>query len=277
MRKESVKRRFSALGLSAAIFATGLVMAGGAASQQSSAAAQTPSSTAPKTSKPASSSTATKSTASSATKSTTGATAPVLTTNKQKDSYALGANIGRQLAGQHLTPEQLDSIVFLRGFRDALAGGAKPLELSDDQIKAALADLQNAGGEANLKKGEEFLAENKAKPGVVTTPSGLQYKIIKAGTGPKPAATDAVLCDYRGTLIDGKEFDSSYKRGQAAAFPVNRVIKGWTEALQMMPVGSKWELFIPPDLAYGANGAGPDIGPNATLVFEVELHSIKGK
>jgi FKBP-type peptidyl-prolyl cis-trans isomerase FklB len=277
MRKESVKRRFSALGLSAAIFATGLVMAGGAASQQSSAAAQTPSSTAPKTSKPASSSTATKSTASSATKSTTGATAPVLTTNKQKDSYALGANIGRQLAGQHLTPEQLDSIVFLRGFRDALAGGAKPLELSDDQIKAALADLQNAGGEANLKKGEEFLAENKAKPGVVTTPSGLQYKIIKAGTGPKPAATDTVLCDYRGTLIDGKEFDSSYKRGQAAAFPVNRVIKGWTEALQMMPVGSKWELFIPPDLAYGANGAGPDIGPNATLVFEVELHSIKGK
>jgi FKBP-type peptidyl-prolyl cis-trans isomerase FklB len=277
MRKESVKRRFSALGLSAAIFATGLVMAGGAASQQSSAAAQTPSSTAPKTSKPASSSTATKSTASSATKSTTGATAPALTTNKQKDSYALGANIGRQLAGQHLTPEQLDSIVFLRGFRDALAGGAKPLELSDDQIKAALADLQNAGGEANLKKGEEFLAENKAKPGVVTTPSGLQYKIIKAGTGPKPAATDTVLCDYRGTLIDGKEFDSSYKRGQAAAFPVNRVIKGWTEALQMMPVGSKWELFIPPDLAYGANGAGPDIGPNATLVFEVELHSIKGK
>jgi FKBP-type peptidyl-prolyl cis-trans isomerase len=108
-------------------------------------------------------------------------------------------------------------------------------------------------------------------------PSGLQYKILKEGTGPKPAATDTVVCHYRGTLISGKEFDSSYKRGQPATFPLNRVIKGWTEAVQLMPVGSKWQLFIPPDLAYGPNGAGPDIGPNATLIFEVELISIQGK
>ncbi|HMC32030.1 MAG TPA: FKBP-type peptidyl-prolyl cis-trans isomerase, partial [Candidatus Angelobacter sp.] len=131
--------------------------------------------------------------------------------------------------------------------------------------------------ENNKKEGDAFLAANKTKPGVVTLPSGLQYKIVKAGTGPKPAATDTVVCNYRGTLIDGKEFDSSYKRGEPATFPVSGVIKGWTEALQLMPVGSKWELYIPPDLAYGARGAGADIGPNATLLFEVELLSIQGK
>jgi FKBP-type peptidyl-prolyl cis-trans isomerase FklB len=136
--------------------------------------------------------------------------------------------------------------------------------------------MQAAGG-TNKQAGDAFLAANKSKEGVVTLPSGLQYKILKAGTGPKPTVSDSVVCNYRGTLLDGKEFDSSYKRGQPATFPVGRVIKGWTEALQLMPVGSKWQLFIPSDLAYGASGAGGDIGPNATLIFEVELISIQGK
>ncbi|PYY03418.1 MAG: hypothetical protein DMG64_08020 [Acidobacteria bacterium] len=122
-----------------------------------------------------------------------------------------------------------------------------------------------------------FLAANKSKEGVVTLPSGLQYKVLKEGTGPKPSATDSVACNYRGTLINGTEFDSSYKRGQPATFAVNGVIKGWTEALQLMPVGSKWQLFIPADLAYGERGAGADIGPNSTLIFEVELLSIQAK
>ncbi|HEY1270579.1 MAG TPA: FKBP-type peptidyl-prolyl cis-trans isomerase, partial [Terriglobales bacterium] len=112
---------------------------------------------------------------------------------------------------------------------------------------------------------------------VVALPSGLQYKVLKTGDGPKPTAEDTVVCQYRGTLIDGKEFDSSYKGGQPATFPVKGVIKGWTEALQLMPVGSKWQLFVPSDLAYGDRGAGPDIGPNSTLIFEVELVSIQAK
>ena len=126
-----------------------------------------------------------------------------------------------------------------------------------------------------MKDGEDFLAANKAKDGVVTLPSGLQYKVITTGTGPKPTLDQTVVCQYRGTLIDGKEFDSSYKRGQPATFPVKGVIKGWTEVLQLMPVGSKWQVFVPSDLAYGARGAGADIGPNATLIFEIELVSIK--
>ena len=131
--------------------------------------------------------------------------------------------------------------------------------------------------ETNKKEGEAFLASNKAKAGVVALPSGLQYKIIKEGAGPKPTAADSVVCNYRGTLLDNTEFDSSYKRGEPATFPVGQVIKGWTEALQLMPVGSKWQLFVPSELAYGEHGAGADIGPNATLVFEVELLSIAGK
>ena len=128
-----------------------------------------------------------------------------------------------------------------------------------------------------MKEGEAFLAANKTKDGVVTTASGLQYKILTAGTGAKPTKDDTVVCNYRGTFLDGKEFDSSYKRGQPAEFPVGHVIPGWTEALQMMPVGSKWQLVIPAELAYGSRGAGGTIGPNQTLVFEVELISIKGK
>jgi FKBP-type peptidyl-prolyl cis-trans isomerase FklB len=130
-------------------------------------------------------------------------------------------------------------------------------------------------GDKNKQAGEKFLADNRGKPGVKELPNGLQYKVLKAGTGAKPAATDTVEVNYRGTLIDGTEFDSSYKRGQPATFPVNGVIKGWTQALQMMNEGSKWQLFIPADLAYGSRGAGGVIGPNATLVFEVELLKVK--
>ena len=129
--------------------------------------------------------------------------------------------------------------------------------------------------EKNKKEGDAFLEANKKKDGVITLPSGLQYKIIKEGSGPKPTATQTVKCNYRGTLIDGKEFDSSYKRGEPTEFPVGQVIKGWTEALQLMPVGSKWQLFIPSNLAYGENGGGSMIGPNAALIFDIELISIK--
>jgi FKBP-type peptidyl-prolyl cis-trans isomerase FklB len=131
--------------------------------------------------------------------------------------------------------------------------------------------------ENNRKEGEAFLAANKTKEGVVTLPSGLQYKVLTAGTGPKPTAADTVVCNYRGTFINGTEFDSSTAHGEPSTFPVGRVIPGWTEALQLMPVGSKWQLFIPSNLAYGQKGAGDDIPPNTTLIFEVELLSIQEK
>jgi FKBP-type peptidyl-prolyl cis-trans isomerase FklB len=150
------------------------------------------------------------------------------------------------------------------------------MQLQEETRKKQAEKAQQMGA-ANKTEGETFLAANKNKEGVITLPSGLQYKILQAGTGPKPAATDSVVCNYRGTLINGTEFDSSYKRGQPATFPVNGVIKGWTEALQLMPVGSKWQLFVPAQLAYGDRGAGADIGPNATLIFEVELLSIQAK
>jgi FKBP-type peptidyl-prolyl cis-trans isomerase FklB len=204
-------------------------------------------------------------------------------TQKDKVSYAIGMNIGTTL---HKQSVEIDPKVFQQGLQDALAGG-KTL-LSEEEERAVLTELQNdmrkkqqekmqQAGEANKKEGEAFLTANKGKDGVVTLPSGLQYKIITSGTGPKPTASDSVVCNYRGTLIDGKEFDSSYKRGQPATFPVGGVIKGWTEALQLMPVGSKWQLFVPSDLAYGERGQGGDIGPNATLIFEVELMSIESK
>jgi len=203
-----------------------------------------------------------------------------LTTDKQKASYAIGENIGKGLQRDGV---DVDTATLMRGIRDGIAG-AKPA-ISDDEAKAALTKLaadvrskQQAKFEAlsvaNKKEGDDFLAANKAKEGVTTLPSGLQYKVLTAGTGPKPAATDKVVCNYRGTLVSGTEFDSSYKRGQPATFPVSGVIKGWTEALQLMPVGSKWQLFVPPDLAYGPRGSGQAIGPNSTLVFEVELLSI---
>jgi FKBP-type peptidyl-prolyl cis-trans isomerase FklB len=206
-----------------------------------------------------------------------------LTTPKDKVSYAIGLSVGKSL---HKDSVDVDPNVLVQGLRDALAG-SQPL-LTDEEAKAAMLALQNdvrkkqeaqmqVAGEANKKEGEAYLAANKTKEGVVTLPSGLQYKILKEGTGPKPSASDSVVCNYRGTLINGTEFDSSYKRGQPATFPVGQVIKGWTEALQLMPVGSKWQLFIPSEMAYGPRGPSPDIGPNATLIFEVELLSIQGK
>lgn len=237
-------------------------------------------STTPKTQKtPGTSSTTTPKTATGAKT----AVPLVLKTQKDKVSYAIGLNIGKSFRKDSV---DVNSAIFARGVKDAITG-AKPL-LTDEELKVVLTELQaelkkrqddvtRLAGETNQKAGEAFLAENRTKEGVVALPSGLQYKIVTAGTGPKPAETDSVVCNYRGTLLDGTEFDSSYKRGQPATFPVNGVIKGWTEALQLMPVGSKWQLFVPPDLAYGARGAGGEIGPNATLLFEVELISIQEK
>jgi len=208
----------------------------------------------------------------------------VLTTEKQKASYAIGMNIGKGLKKDEV---DIDPDILARGMKDAIAG-KKPL-ITDEEAQSSLTALQSevrkhqqevhdAAVAKNLKEGEAYLAANKAKPGVVALPSGLQYKILTPGSGPRPAASDTVVCNYSGKLIDGTEFDSSYKRGQPATFPVGQVIKGWTEALQLMPVGSKWELVIPPNLAYGDRGTnGGPIGPNETLVFEVELMSIQPK
>ncbi len=206
---------------------------------------------------------------------------------KETASYALGMNIGDSI-GKSLKRDgiEIDPAIFLRGMKESLAG--EKLALTEEEAKTAFTayqkkarDVQEAKlkviGEANKKESEAFLAANKLKEGVVTLPSGLQYKIDKQGNGPKPLATDTVEVNYRGTLIDGKEFDSSYKRGQTLSIPVTRVIKGWTEALQLMPVGSKYKIFVPADLAYGPRGAGGDIGPESALIFEIELVSIKPK
>jgi FKBP-type peptidyl-prolyl cis-trans isomerase FklB len=178
----------------------------------------------------------------------------------------------------------IDMDVLVKGLKDGTAN--QKLLMTEDDLRstmtAYLEDLRQkqmaamkALAEENKKKGDAFLAENKKKEGVVTLPSGLQYKIIKAGAGKKPAETDTVECKYRGTLIDGTEFDSSYRTGRTAIFKVSGVIAGWREALKLMPVGSTWQLFIPPELAYGPMGTGRDIGPNATIIFEVELTAIK--
>jgi FKBP-type peptidyl-prolyl cis-trans isomerase FklB len=208
-------------------------------------------------------------------------------TQKDKVSYALGMNIASSLnANLKRQAVEINTEVLLQALKDGLTGG-KTL-MTEDEARATLMQLQaelqskqeekmKQASENNKKEGEAFLAANKTKEGVVTLPSGLQYKILKEGAGPKPTASDTVVCNYRGTLINGTEFDSSYKRGEPATFPVSGVIKGWTEALQLMPVGSKWQLFIPADMAYGTRGAGADIGPNATLIFEVELLSIQSK
>jgi FKBP-type peptidyl-prolyl cis-trans isomerase FklB len=212
-----------------------------------------------------------------------------LKTQKDKVSYAIGMNIGSGVAAKlKQQPMDVDQAVLLRGFKDALAGSK--MLLTEEEERTVLTQLSlearkkqeeqmKVSADANKKVGEEFLAANKTKDGVITLPSGLQYKILTAGTGPKPTAADTVSCNYRGTLINGTEFDSSYKRGQPTSFPVSGVIKGWTEALQLMPVGSKWQLFVPSDLGYGDRGADPrsGIGPGATLIFEVELLSIQSK
>jgi FKBP-type peptidyl-prolyl cis-trans isomerase FklB len=204
-----------------------------------------------------------------------------LKSRKDKVSYIIGLDVGNNLKSRSV---DIDADILLKGLKDGLAGN-KPL-LSESEIdetmnvfKEEMAKKQEEQmkqlGEKNKKDGGAFLAENKAKDGVKTLPSGLQYKIITEGTGKTPQATDTVTVNYRGTLVDGSEFDSSYKRGQPATFPVRGVIKGWTEALQLMKEGAKWQLFIPPDLAYGERGAGNVIGPNATLIFDVELISVK--
>jgi FKBP-type peptidyl-prolyl cis-trans isomerase FklB len=206
---------------------------------------------------------------------------PGLPTKKDQVSYAIGMNIGK---GLHRDSIDVDPNVILQGLKDGL-GDSKTL-MTDDQAQQSLMQLQmevRAQQDAkrkqesvdNQKAGEAFLAANKTKPGVVTTADGLQYKIITQGTGAKPTIDDVVTVNYKGTLINGKEFDSSYKRGEPATFPVRGVIKGWTEALQLVPVGTKFQLWLPPDLAYGEHGAGQDIGPNETLIFEVELMSVK--
>jgi FKBP-type peptidyl-prolyl cis-trans isomerase len=207
----------------------------------------------------------------------------VLKTDKDKVSYALGMNLGANLKRDSI---DIDTAILVRALKDTVAGG-KTL-LTESEARAALTQLQTQvrgkqmekmklAGEVNKKEGDSFLSANKTKDGIVTLPSGLEYKILTQGTGPKPGATDTVVCNYRGTLINGTEFDSSYKRGQPATFPVTGVIKGWTEALQLMPVGSKWQLFLPAELAYGERSPSPEIGPNSTLVFEVELLSIQAK
>lgn len=257
------------------LMAAGALLIGQAPAQQSSPASGQSTSTA-KTGA-AKTSTAKKATGAKTT------TAYTLKTQKEKGSYALGMSVG---LGLHRQGVDVDPSVVARGLRDAMLGH-KTL-LTEDEMRAALQQLRadvnkqqeakaHVEGEANRKQGEEFLAANKSKPGVTTLPDGLEYKVLKEGTGPKPTAEDTVTVNYRGTLINGKEFDSSYKRGQPTTFPVNGVIKGWTEALQLMPVGSKWELYIPPDLAYGDRGAGADIAPGSTLIFEVELLSIDQK
>lgn len=196
-----------------------------------------------------------------------------------KVSYSIGLDLGKKLKAQSvdLKPE-----LIAQGIKDALEGKA---QLTDEQIREAMLEFQkvmvsklDAAAEQHKKEGAEFLATNKKKPGVKTTASGLQYQVVREGKGEAPRATDTVTVNYEGRLIDGTVFDSSYKRGQPATFPVSGVIKGWTEALQLMKVGAKWKLFIPSELAYGANPrAGGIIRPNDTLVFDVELLKIGGE
>jgi len=202
-------------------------------------------------------------------------------TDKDKVSYALGVNLVETIAP---FSEEVALEPFVKGIRDQFSG--KDLQMTDVQIQTQLTDFSKVMqkkmaaknkivGKKNAEEGMVFLKKNKDKKGVITTKSGLQYKVLSEGKGPIPKLTDTVKVHYKGTTISGDEFDSSYKRGQAATFPLTGVIKGWTEALQLMKVGSKSRLFVPPDLAYGPRGAGPKIGPNAVLIFEVELLGIE--
>jgi FKBP-type peptidyl-prolyl cis-trans isomerase FklB len=206
-----------------------------------------------------------------------------LKTQKDKNSYAIGIDIGGSLKKQ---PFEVDAALVAKGLKDAMSGG-KTL-MTDQEVKETLMALQQElmakqqarmkeVGEKNKKEGEAFLAANKTKEGVKTLPSGLQYKVITEGKGKSPKATDMVTVNYRGTLLDGTEFDSSFKRGEPLTRGANTWIKAWNEALLLMKEGSKWQLFVPSDLAYGERGGGALIGPNAALIFEVELLSIKSE
>src|ERR1043165_4694823 len=266
--------------LSSTLLLAVAIMLAGSAFAQTQPAAPAKKPTTPAKSQPA---TAAKAPAKPPTK--TGA-ATALTTRKDKFSYALGMNFGKGI-GERLKAENIefDPAIVARAVKEALAGAK--LQLTDDQAKAVLTEVQTEVAkkhqelekqlaDKNKAAGDAYQAANKAKDGVVTLPDGLQYKILTPGTGPKPTATDTIVANYKGTFVDGKEFDNSYTRHEPITIPVTGVIKGWTEALQLMPVGSKWQLVIPSDLAYGEH-ARPEIGPNQTLVFEVELLSIKPK
>jgi FKBP-type peptidyl-prolyl cis-trans isomerase FklB len=204
-----------------------------------------------------------------------------LNNQKKKVSYAIGLDIGKNFKERAM---DIDMEILIQGLRDA-QGSGQPL-LSSEEIQKTMTQFQQemmkaeqekrAGlAQVNKAKEEAFLKENAQKPGIKTTASGLQYRVVSTGTGPLPKLTDTVKVHYRGTLLDGTEFDSSYKRNQPAVFPLNGVIKGWTEALQLMKVGSKWQIFLPASLAYGEQGAGQVIGPNSTLIFDVELLGIE--
>jgi FKBP-type peptidyl-prolyl cis-trans isomerase FklB len=209
------------------------------------------------------------------------ADAPVLKNDREKFSYSIGMDIGGNLKQGSV---DVDPDLLAKGLKDSYGGkktilteveARKTIQDFQQTLTAKRAETMQKVAEKNKSAGKKFLAENAGKTGVKTLPSGLQYRELRAGTGKTPKATDTVTVNYRGTLIEGKEFDSSYKRGTPATFPVSGVIAGWTEALQLMREGAKWQLFIPSNLAYGERGAGGDIGPNATLIFEVELISVK--
>lgn len=197
-----------------------------------------------------------------------------LNTTQQKVSYGLGMDVGKNIAESSF--DSIDVDLFVAGAKAVL--NEQETKLGEEEAQTIIRDylmgLQQQKNAAAISKGQAFLAENAKKEGVKSTDSGLQYEIIKEGNGPKPKLTDKVKAHYAGTLIDGTEFDSSFKRGQPSEFPVSGVIAGWTEALQMMSVGAKWKLYIPSNLAYGERGAGQMIGPNETLIFEVELVEI---
>ncbi len=205
---------------------------------------------------------------------------PAFKDPKEKSSYSIGANWGNSLKRQEV---EVDLEATIKGLRDGLAGKSvltdqelrEALNALNQEIRAKMEEKRKRLGETNKQEGEKFLAENKTKPSVITLPSGLQYKVLAEGSGESPKSNDVVTANYRGTLIDGTEFDSSAKNGQPLVRPANMLIKGWTEALQLMKPGAKWQLFVPPDLAYGERGMGAQIAPNAALIFEMELVSFK--
>ena len=255
-----------------AVLALGLIACGVRAQEPPAKAPATPPAKAPAT-PPA------KAPAASAAQAPT----PAFKTQKEKRSYAIGMEMGKGVKAQGI---DVDSSLVAQGLKDALAGAKSAM--SEEELKQEIAVLKQEMqqkqtkaaetlGAENKTKGDAFLAANAKKDGVVALPDGLQYKILAAGEGKKPAETDTVLCNYKGTFIDGTEFDSSEKAGKPVPFEVNKVIPGFKEVLQLMPAGSKWQVFIPSSLGYGERGAGSVIAPNSALIFEIELVSIQGK